>query len=115
MGAKVAVRLDVGGDTYVGTNLARGLPGIPGTISFFTEHAEGEAFLQALDSTTSFEGDPATLYLSKAEDVEPVVCSWCQRAISTVAGRLGLSDLTVLTPDGFWGSWDPVSGWYIPK
>lgn len=39
-----AVRLDVGGDTYIGTNLARSNPEIPGTVQDFVKHAEGDAF-----------------------------------------------------------------------
>src|SRR5258708_34750903 len=49
-GAAVAARLELGDQSFVGTNLARANSPLKGTFSFFVQHAEGDAFFQALSS-----------------------------------------------------------------
>ena len=112
LGARVAVRLDLGGDTYIGTNLARGNEAIAGTWDEFVQHAEGDAFSRALTSGTNYEGDSATLYVSKLGGGGPCRLI-CRPSIPSVARQMGISDLTVITPEGLFGTWTPEAGWTI--
>ncbi len=112
--ASVAVRLDLGSDTYVGTNLARDNPVIPGTWRDFVQHAEGDAFSQALRSGTNYEGESGTLYVSRLVGRGPCRLT-CVPGISTVARQMGLSELTVLTPEGLFGTYTPETGLVLAK
>jgi RHS repeat-associated protein len=107
----VAARLDLGGEPYVGLNSANSEP-IPGTMGVFVKHAEGDAFAQALRSGINYEGRSGTLYVSKLDE-PPGPCAICRTNIPVVAREMGLSDLTVYTPEGYYGSWNPVTGWAL--
>jgi len=103
-GAAVAARLDVGDESFTGTNLARGNAPIKGTFSFFVQHAEGDAFSQALSNGEDFTGQSGTLYVTRAP------CGFCVSSISATARSMGLSDLTIVTPDGVFGVYSPETG-----
>ena len=106
-GAAVAARLDVNGESYIGTNLARGNSPIKGTMSFFVQHAEGDAFAQALKAG-DLSGQSATMYVSRAP------CGFCVSSITAVVRSSGLSELTVVTPDGVFGTYTPAAGLIRP-
>jgi hypothetical protein len=55
-GASVAARPQLGDESFVGTNLARGNAPIKGTFSFFVQHAEGDTFSQAISTGNSYAG-----------------------------------------------------------
>jgi RHS repeat-associated protein len=118
--AAAAVRLDLGNDTYIGVNFRAGVgpvsnhPEISGTVEGFVKHAEGDAFARAIASGIDYSGESGTLYVTKAEGVGP--CQFvCQRSFDAVARQMGLSKLTVYTPEGIFGSWDPEAGWVLAK
>jgi hypothetical protein len=77
---------------YVGTNLARANAPIKGTFSFFVQHAEGDAFAQALRAG-DLAGQSGTLYVTRAP------CGFFVPSISATARSSGLSELTIVTPD----------------
>ncbi len=96
--------LNIGDDSYSGTSLARGNPPIKGTFSFFVEHAEGDAFSQAVTSGTDYSGASGTLSVTQAP------CGFCVSSISAVARSMGLSYLRVETPEGLFGEYTPETG-----
>jgi hypothetical protein len=102
-GASVAARLELAGDRYIGTNLARSNAPIKGTFSFFVEHAEGDAFSKAMNGG-SYAGKSATLYVTEAP------CKFCVSSISAAARSMGLSQLTIITPRGVFGIYTPNTG-----
>ncbi|MFN2525439.1 MAG: DNRLRE domain-containing protein [Actinomycetota bacterium] len=102
-GAAVAARLEVNGSSYVGTNLARGNAPIKGTFSFFAQHAEGDAFAQALRAG-DLSGQSAALYVTRAP------CRFCVSSLSAVARSSGLSELSIFTPEGVFGIYTPETG-----
>lgn len=69
-GAAVAARLELGDQSFVGTNLARGNAPIKGTFSFFVQHAEGDAFSQAVGAR-DYAGQSGRLYVTQAP------CGFC--------------------------------------
>ena len=93
----------MGEENFIGTNLASGNAPIEGTVSFFVEHAEGDAFAQALQSG-NHSGQSGTLYVTKAP------CSFCASSISAVARSMGLSNLKIYTPNGLFGIYTPETG-----
>lgn len=99
-GAAVAARLDIGGSSYVGTNLARGNVPIDGTFSFFVQHAEGDALSQAM-SSANYTGQSGSLYVTQAP------CGFCVSGISATARQMGLRKLIVVTPTGVFGTYTP--------
>jgi hypothetical protein len=103
-GAQVAARLNLGNETFDGTNLARGNAPIKGTFSFFVEHAEGDVFSKALSSGEDYAGQSGTLQVTQPP------CSFCVASISTTARSMGLSRLTISTPDGVFGLYTPETG-----
>ena len=97
-------RLDLGDESFDGTNLARGNAPIKGTFSFFVQHAEGDAFSQALSSGEDYAGQSGTLHVTQPP------CSFCVSSISATARSMGLSSLTINTPDGVFGLYTPETG-----
>jgi len=106
--ADVAARLDLGDQTYVGSNLARDNPTIPGTWDVFVKHAEGDAFSEAVQSGINYQDQSGTLYVSENP------CGICVTNISAVARQMGLSELTIETPGGFFGRYTPETGLVRP-
>jgi tRNA(Arg) A34 adenosine deaminase TadA len=100
----VRATLKIGDDSFSGTSLARGNPPIKGTFSFFVEHAEGDAFSQAVNSGADYSGASGTLSVTQ----EP--CGFCVSSISAVARSMGLSYLRVETPEGLFGEYTPETG-----
>ena len=104
-GAAIAARLDINGESYIGTNLARGNAPIKGTMSFFVEHAEGDAFAQALRAG-DISGQSGTMYVTRAAGP----CGFCVASISAAARSSGLKELLIYTPKGFFGIYTPETG-----
>jgi len=102
--APVRATLKIGDDSFSGTSLARGNPPIKGTFSFFVEHAEGDAFSQAVNSGADYSGASGTLSVTQ----EP--CGFCVSSISAVARSMGLSYLRIETPEGLFGEYTPETG-----
>jgi hypothetical protein len=102
-GVNVAARLELGDQSFVGTSLARGNPPIKGTFSFFVEHAEGDAFSQAM-SAGDFAGQSGTPYVTRAP------CGFCVSSISATARSMELRRLTIMTPDEVYGVYTPETG-----
>jgi RHS repeat-associated protein len=100
----VQASLNIGDDSFAGTSLARGNPPIKGTFSFFVEHAEGDAFSQAVNSGADYSGKSGTLSVTQ----EP--CRFCVSSISAVARSMGLSYLRIETPEGLFGEYTPETG-----
>jgi tRNA(Arg) A34 adenosine deaminase TadA len=94
----------LGDESFVGTNLARGNAPIKGTFSFFVEHAEGDAFSQAINTSSSYAGQSGTLFVTRAP------CRFCVSSISATARSLGLAKLVIETPDGVFGTYTPGTG-----
>jgi RHS repeat-associated protein len=103
-GADVTARLSLGDESFDGTNLARSNPPIKGTFSFFVEHAEGDAFSQAMTAGSDFSGESGTLYVTQAP------CGFCVSGISAAARQMGLSELNIVTPEGPFGTYTPETG-----
>lgn len=68
------------------------------------QHAEGDAFSQALGTGTDYAGQSGTLYVTRAP------CGFCVSSISATARSMGLSNLTIVTPDGVFGVYTPETG-----
>lgn len=107
-GAKVAAELDLDGvEIDQGTNLARDNTPIPGTYSFFVQHAEGDAMAGAYDlmksGDSSFVGQRGTLYVTQ----DP--CRFCVSGIGTTARLLRLAELNVEAPEGLFARYDGVT------
>ena len=82
------------------------LAGAAGSSAFMRElvqHAEGDAFSQAM-SAGNYEGQSGTLYVTQP------LCGFCVSSISASARSMGLSNLTISTPDGVFGTYTPATG-----
>jgi hypothetical protein len=102
--APVRATLNIGNDSFAGTSLARGNPAIKGTFSFFVEHAEGDAFSQAVNSGADYSGESGTLSVTQGP------CNFCVSSISAVARSMGLRYLRIETPEGLFGEYTPETG-----
>jgi hypothetical protein len=113
--ADVTARLDLGGNKYVGTSLARSNAPIEGTFKMFVEHAEGDVFAQALRTGGDYAGDSGMLYVSRLTGPS----GFCRSGISAVARSMDLSELIIATPRGVVGAYTPETGlvmapWWEP-
>jgi hypothetical protein len=95
-------RLELGNESFVGTNLARANPPIKGTL-FFAQHAEGDAFSQAMRAG-QFTGQSGTLYVTRPP------WGFCVSSISATARSMGLRRLTIVTPNDVYGVDTPETG-----
>ncbi|MBO0730412.1 MAG: hypothetical protein J2P57_14220, partial [Acidimicrobiaceae bacterium] len=101
--AAVVARLILGDKSFVGTNLARGHQPIKGTFSFFVQHAEGDVFSQLINAG-DYAGKSATLYVTDKP------CGFCTSSISAAARSMGLTSVTIMTPQGVFGTYKPEAG-----
>lgn len=58
----------------------------------------------AVRSGESFAGESGDLYVTRAP------CGFCVSSISATARSLGLSRLTITTPEGVFGTYTPETG-----
>jgi hypothetical protein len=92
-GEGTLARLEVDGKAFYGIN-AHGQPITMGVNAISRTHAEADAFQQALNA--GVKGGNATLYVDRA------LCAACGQngGVRSMARQLGLSQVTVITPQG---------------
>jgi hypothetical protein len=108
VGSDVTARLDIGDRQFFGWNDPTHTGSIPGRWSFFSQHAEGQTFLQALDA--GVQGGHARLYVLGRPDPKRDPCGFCRSDISGMARMLGLDSLEVVTPQGVVGVFTREAG-----
>lgn len=72
------------------------------------EHTEGDAFSQAMRSG-NYAGQTGTLYVSEES------CGFCVSGISAVARQMGLSELAIIDPEGYFGVYTPETGLVLKR
>lgn len=102
----VLARFDIDGESFYGKNA----PGIvyprPAGVTFQSlRHAEGDAISQAIAS--GIRSEEATLF------VDTLPCQFCRNSFAGYAKALNLSEFKVYTPEGLYGSYDPITGKFL--